>query len=74
MLSAHPSSQDRQCTYNITWRRIHETIVAVENKLVLNISVCVCVCAYSLARVLVNACGCGSTVRKCACACLGLLI
>ena len=29
--------QDKQCTYNVTLRHIHETIVAVEKKYVLHI-------------------------------------
>jgi hypothetical protein len=33
--------QDRQCTYSITLKRVHETIVAVEKREVLQIYVCV---------------------------------
>ena len=41
--------QDRQCTYNVTVRRVCATIVAVEKQWVLhNLSVCVCVCVCSL--------------------------
>jgi hypothetical protein len=37
--------QDKQCTYNITLRRIRTTIIVVEKQWVLhNLSVCVCVC------------------------------
>jgi hypothetical protein len=36
--------QDRQCTYNLTFRHVHETIVAVKKQKLLHISVCVCVC------------------------------
>jgi hypothetical protein len=35
--------QDRQYTYNVTLRRLHATIVAMEEQYVLDI-VCVCVC------------------------------
>ena len=36
--------KDRQCTCNITMRRVHATIVALEKQYVLHIlSVCVCV-------------------------------
>ena len=34
-MSVHKISQneqDRQCTYNVTLRRVHETIVAVEKQ------------------------------------------
>jgi hypothetical protein len=30
-----------QCTYNVTMRRVHETIVAVEKQYVLHIGLCV---------------------------------
>jgi hypothetical protein len=33
------SCSKRQCTYNVTLRRIHETIVAVETQYILHISV-----------------------------------
>ena len=33
--------QDRQCAYNVTLRRVHETIFAVEKQEVLHISLCV---------------------------------
>jgi hypothetical protein len=42
--------QERQCTYNVTVGRVHETIVAVEKQWVLHIGVCV--------RVWVSACMC----------------
>ena len=49
----------RQCTYNVTMRRVHETIVAVEKKKLLHISLCVCerarVSACALTRVCVGA-------------------
>ena len=31
--------QDRQCTYNVILRRVHETIVTVEKQLVLHVCV-----------------------------------
>jgi hypothetical protein len=37
--------QNRQCTYNVTSRRVQETIVAVEKQYVLHIGLCVCACA-----------------------------
>jgi hypothetical protein len=33
--------QDRQCTYNVTLRRVHETIVVVEKQEILHIGLCV---------------------------------
>jgi hypothetical protein len=35
--------QDRQCTYNVTLRRVHETIYVVEKRCLTHFSVCVCV-------------------------------
>jgi len=36
-------NKDRQCTHNVTLRRVRATIVAVENQSVLhNLSVCIC--------------------------------
>ena len=49
--------------YNVTLRRLRETIIAVEKQSVLNISVCVC------ARAWVHACACvcvSGRVRACA--------
>jgi hypothetical protein len=42
--SAPRIKPDRQCTYNVTMRRVHKTIVAVEKQQVLHIRLCVCVC------------------------------
>jgi hypothetical protein len=59
------SQQDRQCTYNVTLRRVRQTIVAVEKqKQVLHISlyyfvrasVCVCWRRSVGVRTLANAC------------------
>jgi hypothetical protein len=36
-------SQERQCTYKVTSRRVHETSVAVGKQYVLYIYLCVCV-------------------------------
>ena len=36
-------TQDRQCTYKLTMRRVRETIVVLEKEYVLH-TVCVCVC------------------------------
>ena len=36
--------QERQCAYNLTLRRIHETIAVEEKQYVLHVSECVCVC------------------------------
>jgi hypothetical protein len=44
------AKRDRQSTYNVTLRRVRETIVAVEKQKVLQISVCVCVCVRARAR------------------------
>ena len=44
------SEQERQCTYNVTLRRLRVTIVTVEKQQVLNTSLCACV------HVLVRAC------------------
>jgi hypothetical protein len=39
------AEQDKQCTYNVTMRRLHENSVAVGKQKVLHIlSVCMCVC------------------------------
>ena len=35
--------QDRQCTYNVTLRRVHETAGAVEKQQELGLHTCVCV-------------------------------
>jgi len=44
MLSCSETRQDRQCTYNVTFRGVRATTVAVEKQSVLhNLSVCVCV-------------------------------
>ena len=41
------SQQDRQCTYNVTWRRFRATIVALEKQwLIHDLCVCVCVCVF----------------------------
>ena len=51
---------DRQCTYNVTKRRVHEIITVVEMQLVLHISVCVLAsaCVYVGARTLACTCAC----------------
>jgi hypothetical protein len=41
--------QDRQCTYNITLKLVHETIVAVEKPQVLLLCVCVRACMHARA-------------------------
>ena len=56
--------QDRQCTYNVTLRRLHETIVAVESNKYY-IFLCVRVCARASTHI---------QARTCACARVGLLI
>ena len=38
------TKQDRQCTHNVTLRRVHENIFAVEKQKVLHICVCVQAC------------------------------
>jgi hypothetical protein len=38
------NKQYRQCTYNVTLRRVHETIFAVEKQLVLHFGQCVHAC------------------------------
>jgi hypothetical protein len=44
--------QDRQCTYNVTMRRVRATIVAVEKQWVLhNLSVCICTFRYPACNV-----------------------
>jgi hypothetical protein len=50
--------QVRLCTYNVTLRRVNETIVAVEKQYVLHISVCVrpCMWVRGLVGVCVHAC------------------
>ena len=48
--------QDRQCTYNVTLKRIHEIIVAVEKQWVLHISVYVCVFVDALVRGRLGVC------------------
>jgi len=48
--------QDRQFTYNVTWRPVRATIFAVEKQYVLYIlSVCVCVCVCVCVRACVRA-------------------
>jgi hypothetical protein len=43
----HQKEHDRQCSYNVTSRRVSPTIVAVEKQLILHIlSVCVCSLRY----------------------------
>ena len=42
--------KDSQCTYNVTLKRVYETIVAVEKQQVLHISLCVHACACVRAR------------------------
>ena len=52
--------QKIECKYNVTLRRIHEVIVAVEKQNVLYISVCACVCAW------LRGCGfTGACLRAC---------
>ena len=60
------TEQDRQCTYDVTMRRVHETIVVVEEQLVLNISLCVRVCARANERV-PGSVGVCMRVRACSC-------
>jgi hypothetical protein len=36
--------QDRQCMYDVTLRRIHETTITVEKQYYIFLCVCVCVC------------------------------
>jgi hypothetical protein len=48
--------QDRQCTYNVTLKHIHEIIVAVEKQWVLHISVYVCVFVDALVRGRLGVC------------------
>ena len=43
--------QNMQCTYNVTLRRVDESIVVVEEKEVLHIGVCVCMFARACVRV-----------------------
>ena len=45
-----------QCTYNVIFRRVHKTTVAVEKQYVLHILLCVC--ARMGARVRVRVCAC----------------
>jgi hypothetical protein len=47
--------QDRQCTYNVTFRHVHETIVAVEKQWILH-SLCVCVVVGARTRACLRAC------------------
>jgi hypothetical protein len=54
--------KDRQCTYNTTFRRFHETAAAVEKQKVLNCSVC----AWEITRACVR-----PSVRPCWCGCTG---
>jgi hypothetical protein len=64
--------QDRQCTYNVALRRVHEAIFAVEKQYVLNISVYGCVC---VARMGACVCvGVGVDARALACACVSLAL
>ena len=56
-------TQDRQCTYNVTLRRVYETIVTVEKQQVLYISVCVNLC------VRVRSWGGNISARALVCAC-----
>ena len=65
------TQQYKQCTYNVTMRRDHETIVAVEKKQVLQVYIGLCVhaCAY------VRACGyVGEWAYACAYVHMALLI
>ena len=43
-LTSTEQQQDRQCTYNVTSRRVRETIVAVEKQCVIYLCVRACAC------------------------------
>ena len=63
------SKQDRQCTYDVTLRRVQETIIAVQKQSVLHIGLCVHACAC------VRACGYpGAWACACAYVHIALLI
>ena len=55
--------QNSQCTYNVTSRRVHKTIVAMEKQLSI---IYFCVCVHTCER--------GCRKRVCTCACVALLI
>ena len=45
------NKQERQCTYNVTSKRFHETIVAAKKSKKSDISVCACACVRARAFV-----------------------
>ena len=49
--------QERQFTYKVTWKRVHESIVTVGNKYYIFQYMCVCVCAHARMRVSARAPG-----------------
>ena len=62
-----PFKQKRQCVYNVTYRRVHETIFALKKQYVISVCVCVfCECVRVLSSA--SACGCmgaGVCLRAC---------
>jgi len=46
LLSVTYSEQDRQCTYNVTLRRVRATIAAVKNNKYYTTCVCICSLRY----------------------------
>ena len=71
---------ENKVTCDVTLRRTHETIAAVQKQLALRISVCVRACVFSCALewvIALRACVCvsvGARARACACARVALLI
>ena len=63
------TEQDRQCTYNVTRRRFHETTFALDsNKYVIFLYICVCVCVRMRVGKGMRMSGC-VRVRVCVCVC-----
>ena len=65
-MSSGIMKEDRQCTYKVTLRRVHETIVAEKHYYKF-------LCVHVRACVLVDI-GVGARPRACACARVALLI